>query len=84
MIKSIVGATALRVFKGEEDDDPDEIYISLGEYDEDAGTDSYGVPDDDIAHYAKDEDELKRLCSQSDDVNPEDWYLLEYSLVSER
>jgi len=38
---------------------------------------------DEIGHYAKDETALKILLSKSDDLNDEDWNVVECSLAKE-
>ena len=85
--KKIIGAVAMRVRRGDEDLDPEdsqvEVYISFGKYDAESGTDGFGVDDKEIFYYAKNEAELRRLCSKSKKVNRENFFLLEYWLVED-
>jgi hypothetical protein len=85
--KKIIGAVAMRVRRGDEELDTEdsqvEVYISFGRYDEKSGTDGFGVDDKEIFYYAKNEAELRRLCSKSRKVNKKDFFLLEYWLVED-
>lgn len=64
-----------------EDDDPTTEprmgYISFGDYDEDADTDTFGVPDTKVFYYSSAE-ELPTLTEQG---AGHDFYLVEYSVV---
>lgn len=63
----------------DEDDttEPHLGYISFGDYDEDAGTDTYGVHDTRVFYYSSTE-ELPTLMERS---NGEDFYILSFSFV---
>ena len=79
-----IGAT-VRYYWGDETFHPEaerEYYtshISFGTYDEDGedDCDSFGVEDDSIFYYAKDEQELKDYL----EYPTEEWILVDYELV---
>jgi hypothetical protein len=79
------GAEVFKVWEDEVKDGVDlaeigkMVYISFGEYLEDEGTDSYGVPDDDIFHYAEDPDELKTYLKPG--AHHDGWFLTEINLI---
>ena len=52
-------------------------YISFGEHDEEDEFDSFGIPDDEIFFYAKDEQELK----DNMEYPTEEWILTSYEIV---
>ena len=76
------GALVMRIWDDEQDEDPDdvecEVYVSFGEYDEKKNCDSFGVNDDKIFFYCKDEEELKTLAKPN---NGNDWFFTSYDLV---
>ena len=53
-------------------------YISFGEYNEETEQDGFGVPDECVLYYAKDEDELKQLMDA--DKTPSDFIVTSYEL----
>ena len=54
MTVAVIGAVC--IIKWHSDGGTEQVYISFGEYDEDTGTDGFGVPDDTIFGYSDDVD----------------------------
>lgn len=79
MSERVIGAVA--TIKWEHDDKPVQgMYFSFGEYDEDAGTDTFGVSDDRVFFYAAGEQEMKQLMEP---YPYNDFVVLDYELERE-
>ncbi|MEI8108885.1 MAG: hypothetical protein WCI46_13810 [Verrucomicrobiota bacterium] len=78
-----IGATCAIVFTGDDDDDVWAIYISFSpapseeESDNEGAVDAYGILDNEIYFYCKDEAELKELTNKDD---KEDFWVKDYTL----
>lgn len=81
MSEQVIGAVATIRWIDQPDAYIEGMYFSFGEYDEEAGTDSFGVPDDRVFFYAQGEQEMKQFVNGQ--TSGADFVVLDYQLERE-
>jgi hypothetical protein len=76
-LKAIGADVVVRYLNENEEGKEFETYISFGVYDEEKGTDSFGVRDDLIFFYCESEEDIKSLMT----AGAEDFIVLNYDLL---
>lgn len=78
MSEQVIGAVATIRWIDQPDTYIEGMYFSFGEYDEEANTDSFGVPDERVFFYAQGEEEMKQFVNGQ--TSGADFVVLDYQL----